>query len=333
MFVLAGKSIKQIVRDWKSFTFLLLMPVLFTFFLGSVFQNLDEEDRAEAERFMEAFGSAVPAGREGTDLPDVIGEVYTETLAEGGFDFGPGLQREEILQTASAVAAEQLKTADVRIDVNKLGGAERVRDVPEAASGFQQSSPGMMIQFTIMGLITSAMVFLLERKSKTLGRLISTPVRYSGIVGGQILAMFLVVFIQQNILVFIGALVFHVPYFRSIPALYALLLLFSLWATGYGVMISTITSKEEQVVTICIISMFLFSIFGGAWFPLEIAGSTFSAIGRVLPTAWVMDGFHNIILRGLGISSLWRAALILTGYTAVFFAVSLWRFRSFKISL
>jgi ABC-type multidrug transport system permease subunit len=52
-----------------------------------------------------------------------------------------------------------------------------------------------------------------------------------------------------------------------------------------------------------LIAMFLFAALGGAWFPLEIAGQAFAAVGHLLPTAWAMDGFQNIVVRGQGLTS------------------------------
>ncbi len=75
------------------------------------------------------------------------------------------------------------------------------------------------------------------------------------------------------------------------------------------------------------IAMFIFAAMGGAWFPLDFAGPTFSAIGRVMPTAWAMEGFQNIVLRGLGLGSVLLPAGILMAFTAVFFVLAVWRFR------
>ena len=52
-----------------------------------------------------------------------------------------------------------------------------------------------------------------------------------------------------------------------------------------------------------LLAMFIFSALGGAWFPLEITRWAFSAIGHLMPSAWVMDGFLNILARGLGLTS------------------------------
>lgn len=69
-----------------------------------------------------------------------------------------------------------------------------------------------------------------------------------------------------------------------------------------------------------------FAAMGGAWFPLEVTGKTFATIGHIMPTAWAMDGFQNLILRGLGFSSMLPPAGILAAYSALFFVLAVWRF-------
>ena len=73
----------------------------------------------------------------------------------------------------------------------------------------------MMVQFSIFGLITSAMVLVLERKSGTLQRLLSSPIRKAEVITGHILAMFLIIFMQQLVLVLLGQFVFGVDYLRQ----------------------------------------------------------------------------------------------------------------------
>jgi ABC-2 type transport system permease protein len=46
-----------------------------------------------------------------------------------------------------------------------------------------------------------------------------------------------------------------------------------------------------------------------------------------MPTAWAMDGFQNIIQRGLGLTSTMLPALILCAYTLAFLALAAWRFK------
>ena len=40
-----------------------------------------------------------------------------------------------------------------------------------------------------------------------------------------------------------------------------------------------------------------------------------------------MDGFQNIVLRGLGLASVLLPAGVFLGYAVVFFGIAVWRFR------
>ena len=139
--------------------------------------------------------------------------------------------------------------------------------------------------------------------------------------------MFLVVFAQQLILVLLGQFVFGVDYLRQPIAILLMITVLSLWAASLGLLISAISRKEDQVITLSLIAMFIFAAMGGAWFPLEVAGKAFATIGHVMPTAWAMDGFQNILLRGLGFQSVLMPVGILLSYTLAFFGLAIWRFR------
>ena len=110
-------------------------------------------------------------------------------------------------------------------------------------------------------------------------------------------------------------------------AILLLIVVLSLWAASLGLLISAISRKEDQVITLSLIAMFVFAAMGGAWFPLEVAGKAFSAIGHVMPTAWAMDGFQNILLRGLAFQSVLMPVGILLAYAVAFFGLAVWRFR------
>lgn len=316
IFSIAWKDVMQIIREWKSLFFMLVMPVAFTLFFGLVF-NIEDENREKG------------GGQESliVVLEDEVDAV--ELAGAGKKNIGSNAETEDIADRVKVHL--QGRTFTLQATAGNVfssdPGEETAEKIP---SGFTQSSPGMIIQFTVLGLIATSMILLYERKSKTLGRMIAAPVGFTGIIAGHTLAMFIAVFIQQIILVIIGRIVFKVPYFSRPVPLLLLLFFFALWATSLGVLISTLARKEEQVVTLSIICMFIFSAFGGAWFPLEIAGQAFSTIGHIFPTAWAMDGLQNIILRGKGIETLTYPFLVCVGYTLLFFIAASLRLRRLR---
>jgi ABC-2 type transport system permease protein len=404
---LAHKDIMQILRDWKSALFLLIMPVLFTLFFGLVLGPVMNPDLPSDPR--------LPVGWIDQD-PDGLLSASLEALLAGSDVIRPVLlEGDEADQAAELVAAGELAavvrmpagysqrvTADEaaslevivdqstpagRTTVNALDTAtgrllgavesahismevaqEKAVIKDEAArlatfqdafqravsaweeppltvrvegatgkaapegqdaeiSGFVQSSAGMIVQFAIFGLITSAMILVLERKTRCLPRLLTTTISRAEVIGGHVLAMFLVVFTQEAILVALGQFVFGVDYLRQPRAVLLMMVALALWAASLGLLIGAIAKKEDQVIVLCLIVMFVFSAMGGAWFPLEVTGKAFSAIGHLLPSAWAMDGFQNIILRGLGFNSVLLPGGLLLTYTLAFFGLALWRFK------
>lgn len=401
---LIKKDIVQIVRDWKSALFLIVMPILFTLFFGFVFSSTEDGSNVEDPllpvgirieqregqihsfliNMLEASDVIRPVPLQG-ELQDAEQQVRDGNLAAAillpdgyekallsleepqlvvvsNLDSLAGQTAVDALQTNIARLEGAIKIAQISTDnyANRVGfqdenqrqdyfseaiklaqshwqnlpagvevkkAMDRSLTDDSASLGFTQSSPGMMVQFAIFGLITSSMILVMERKSGALRRLLTTPITKSKIIGGHTLAMFLIVFLQQVLLVIIGQFIFDVNYAHEPLAILLMILVLSAWAASLGLFIGAISKREEQVIVLSLVAMFIFASLGGAWFPLEVAGDAFATIGHFMPTAWAMDGFQNIVVRGLDFSSVLLPAGLLFVYTLAFFGFAVWRFR------
>jgi ABC-2 type transport system permease protein len=196
---------------------------------------------------------------------------------------------------------------------------------------YNQASPGIMVMFAIFSLINSAMIVLDERKTGTLQRLMSTAMRPWEIVAGHLLAMFTLTFMQMILLVLFGQIALRVDYMREPVGILLVCLALGLWVGSMGLLIGVVAKAEDQVILFSLVAMFLFSALGGTWFPLEVAGGAFAAIGRLTPTAWAMNGLQNILIRGQGLESVWVPVGVLLLYAVGFFALAVWRFRRIQL--
>ena len=402
----ALKDIQQILRDWKSALFLLVMPLLFTVFFGLVFGPVlsgrsnqdhrlpvgwvnqdpgsltsssletmlaqsnavrpvslvdDQANRANelvqkgelaaAVIMPEGYSRAVladrpasleviadqsnPTGRSAVTALDTVtgrllGAVESAHISAETYQTQVGFKddaaRQAYLQTAFLAAVSAWGEPPLNVQVAQPTG-QAAPETGMAINGFTQSSSGMIVQFAVFGLINSAMIRVNERKTRCLQRLLTTPIRRAEVIGGHILAMFGVVFAQEVILVVLGQLVFGVNYLRQPWAILMVMVALALWAASLGLLIGALAKREEQVIVLCLVAMFVFAALGGAWFPLDVAGKAFSAVGHILPSAWAMDGFQNIVMRGLGINSVLIPAGLLMAYALAFFGLALWRFK------
>jgi ABC-2 type transport system permease protein len=196
---------------------------------------------------------------------------------------------------------------------------------------YNQASPGILVQFAIMGLVSSGQILVQERKTRTLQRLMSTTMRPWAIVAGHMLAMFGIVFAQIALLVVFGQLALGVNYMNAPLGTLLVSVALSLWVAAMGLLIGTVVKDDSQVILFALMAMFIFSALGGTWFPLEAASGTFAAIGKVMPSAWAMNGYQNILIRGLGLESVWMAVGMLSAYAALFFVLAVWRFGKIEM--
>ena len=262
-----------------------------------------------------------------TSLGRVMGAVK---IAEIGVDqiasikaFDSESARQAAQQAATIRAAKAWSDSPVTVTVEK---ATALKEETKSANGFAQSSPGMIVQFAIMGLVTSASILVLERKTRTLSRLLTTSMKRWEIIAGHFLAMFGLVLMQVTLLVLVGQFLFGVNYLREPLAVLLVVVALAAWVSALGLFVSTIAKGEEQVVLFALIAMFLFTALGGAWFPLEVTGPAFNTIGHLTPAAWAMDGLQNVVVRGLGVQSVLLPAGILLAYAIAFFGLAVWRF-------
>ena len=190
-----------------------------------------------------------------------------------------------------------------------------------------QSSPSMMLQFAIASLLTAATVIVNERKSRSLQRLLTTATSRVEILLGHYLAIFSLLFAQFVLLTLFGQFVLKVDYFRLPLATLVVILAAAVCISAMGLLIGVFARSEEQAVIFSLIPMFILSGLGGAWVPLDVTGAAFRAVGHVSPVAWAIDGFKNVIIRGLNFNSVLLPAAALIGYALVFFGLAAWQFR------
>lgn len=389
---IAFKDLMQLSRDFKTFMFLLIMPVIFTFLFGYAFGGfgggdsdsrlpvgyLSQDDHwvtdslhdllAESEviRLDEnIFRSSADLEKLVADgdlaaviiVPDGYGKALLKdktarltVIADTGTSTWTTVEAELLTLASRLDSAVRTATIIEQVDAERIPfdyaferslsawdeppiainetTSSAVKKASNEGSALAHTAPGMMLQFAIAGLLTAAQVIVTERKSRTLQRLLTTATRRIHIVFGHYLAIFLLIFTQFTILITFGQFALKVGYLR-VPAA-TMLVAFSaaLCISAMGLLIGILARSEEQAIIFSLVPMFVFSGLGGAWVPLEVTGATFQAIGHLSPVAWGMDGFENIVVRGLGFESVLLPAAALAGYAVLFFTLAVWRLNA-----
>lgn len=392
IFDIALKDLMQLSRDFKTFMFLLIMPILFTFLFGYAFGGfgggdsdsrlpvgyLSQDDnwvtdklhdllaKSEVVRLEEnAFLSSSDLEKMVADgdlaaaiiVPDGYGRAVLKDktvrliiFADTGTQAWTTIEA-ELLTVASRVdgavrtatimegmkldgvpfdyAFDQILSAwdEPPIAINETS-SQAIKKEDGQNNALAHTSPGMMLQFAIAGLLTAAQIIVTERKSRTMQRLLTTNTRRIHVVLGHYLAIFLLIFIQFTILIIFGQFVLKVNYLRLPSATMLVAFSAAMCISALGLLIGIFAKTEEQAITFSLVPMFVFAGLGGAWVPLEVTGPTFQVIGHLTPVAWGMDGFENICARGLGFQSVLIPSMALAGYALFFFVLAVWRLNA-----
>lgn len=176
--------------------------------------------------------------------------------------------------------------------------------------------------FIVLPLVSSIMK---EKEEGSVFRFHTIPASYFLQINAKLIVFIIICLIQFFLMLLIG-LVF-LP-MLGLPVLqlgnsYAGILIMALGcalaAAGFGVLVGSLASTQQQGAVLGSLSILIFSAIGGIWVPAYVMPSIMRTISEISPLKWAMDGFYGLFLRGEGFVDILPHFFKL----AVFFAVCL----------
>jgi ABC-2 type transport system permease protein len=192
--------------------------------------------------------------------------------------------------------------------------------------GLGQSVPGMgsmFVMFTVFGGMTA---LVMERQQWTLQRLASMPISRTQLLGGKILARF-VLGLVQYLVVFAVGVAASLYFGADLLALFLIALSYTLAITAFSFAVGTRIENPAQASGLSLLLSITLAPLGGAWWPMEVVPDFMRVIGHVSPVAWAMDGYHSLIFQNGDLSTVWVSIVVLLGLALVFFILGIWRFK------
>ena len=212
--------------------------------------------------------------------------------------------------TEGATAAVQSLSAGKAVQINS----------------FDQIVPGYAIFFALFGINAVAGSILQEKEDGTFRRLLIAPIRKYQLLGGKLLAQFLLTLLQLTILFAVGYFAFHL-HIGSWAGLIALLIGASFATTGLGIVLVSIVKTRRQLNPIVTLVVLITSAIGGAWWPLFLEPTWMQQIAKIGITAWAMEGLNGIMVLGKDFVQVLPSILGLLAYGLICFAIALRLFR------
>lgn len=220
------------------------------------------------------------------------------------------------------------KTSTITYEINtheRMIYNEGLRDVYMFIPGIMA-----MILMLVSAMMTSISVAR-EKEMGTMEIILVSPLKPIQILLGKVTPYLALSFINAVVIITIGYFVFNMPINGSLTLLLAELLLFILLALSLGILISTVAESQLTAMMMSMFALILPTVLlSGFIFPIENMPKILQWFSALMPPKYLIIIVKNIMLKGVGISYIWKETLILFVMTLFFIGMSA---KKFKIRL
>ncbi len=202
---------------------------------------------------------------------------------------------------------------------------------PELKSVFM-FVPGVM---TIILMLVSAMMTSIsitrEKELGTMEILLVSPIKPFQVIIGKVFPYIFLSIINATVIILLSIFIFKMPVEGSLFLLGFESVLFIINALSLGILISTISTTQQTAMMISLMGLMLpVILLSGFIFPITSMPLILQAISNVIPAKWFLIIIKGIMLKGVGISFVWKETLILAAMTLFFIVLSI---KKYKIRL
>jgi ABC-2 type transport system permease protein len=193
-------------------------------------------------------------------------------------------------------------------------------------SATEQNVPGYTVFGVFFIILPLGAGFIREKQEGTFQRILAAPISKSTLLVGKLLPYYMVNLLQIGLMFTVGAVVFRIHLGR-LEALIPVSLALAACANGLGLIAAALGRTEAQVGALGVFFAVVLSALGGMMVPTFVMPEFMKILSLFTPHAWALSGYHDVMLRGLGLAGVWKETAVLLGFAACFFLIALWRFR------
>ncbi|MGV8945125.1 MAG: ABC transporter permease [Lutibacter sp.] len=358
------KEFYHIFRDRRSLFILFGMPIaqvlLFGFAITNEINNVDIAffDKTKDATTQEIMHK-ITASKYFTNKQVITNDAEIESVFKKGKvkavlvfdkDFSENLTKENKTTVQIITDATDPNTANTinnylssilqkyQLEINKqikvssqINQETRLIYNPELKSVFT-FVPGVM---TVILMLVSAMMTSIsitrEKEMGTMEILLVSPIKPFQVILGKVFPYIFLSVINAVVIVLLSIFIFKMPVEGSLFLLAFESVLFIINALSLGILISTISSTQQTAMMMSLMGLMLpVILLSGFIFPINSMPFALQMISHIIPAKWFIIIIKAIMLKGVGLSFIWKETVIIFFMTLFFMAVSI---KKYKIRL
>jgi ABC-2 type transport system permease protein len=235
---------------------------------------------------------------------------------------------ERIIQSYAAGSAAVAPGA-----ARAFAGAVELRDRawynPDLASRNYNVPAVVGTLIMLVCLLLTALAVVREREIGTLEQLMVSPLRPAELVAGKTIPFAVIAFFDLALVTGLAILWFGIPFKGSLAVLLAASVLFLCSALGLGLLISTVSSTQQEAFLGSFLVFMPTILLSGFMFPVASMPAFFRWLTLLNPLRHYLEIVRGVFLKGAGFPALGRQflALAIMGVVILTFAASRFRKR------
>jgi len=188
--------------------------------------------------------------------------------------------------------------------------------------------PGLIGSITLLLVVNlTAFAIVREREIGTLEQIMVTPITPFEMILGKTVPFFLIGLGNVALVAAVAILWFQVPFRGNVMVLLLGIVLFLMSTLGVGLLISTLSSTQQQAFASGFFFLNPAFTLSGFAFPITSMPKTIQMITYADPLRYFLVILRGTFLKGVGLTVLWPQMLGLSALTFVLLMVSVARFR------
>lgn len=363
MVTIVKKELIQLVRDPRTITMVLMMPIAVTLLFGigyggkgsgkypitivdldgrdgslKFIQELRNSKLFEVRAIYKSKGqgfSSVYSGEVYASL--IIPEGFTEDLMRGKatrvelyYDVSNPTVAQAIMQAVGVVtqkyqewAASTFGTFAIQPMFYTVYGPK-----VERIESFIPTLMALILQMVPTSLISVSICR--EREKGTFEQFIMTPVKPFDVVFGKLIAYFIATILDGVLSLMTVILIFNVELRGSLVDMTVVSIVFLLSSLSMGLLISVFSKNQLQAYQASIFTFIPSMLFSGMLIPVEILGPEAKTIASLIPMYYFIRAFRDVSLKGWSFLMVLDNLAVIFMFSIVFLAFSL---RSLKLEV
>jgi ABC-2 type transport system permease protein len=192
--------------------------------------------------------------------------------------------------------------------------------------------PGVMAMvLMLICTMMTAITIVREKEMGTMEVMLVSPVQPLKIIVAKAVPYLLLSIVNIASILLLSVFVLDVPVNGSLLLLIFESILFILTCLAFGLLISASTGSQQTAMFISLTGLFLPTIMlSGFMFPIENMPLPLRLISNAVPAKWYYLIVKNVMIKGVGIESVWKETLILAGMMLFLLVLAI---KKFKIRL